>query len=876
MKVFNKSLGLLLTCFMLASCGGGGGSGDNGAFNPPTSGTLTLTATATTLPLNSRGVSPFIGSPFIGEVSISWRRPNGDLVSGQEVAVSASPVSVISFSTLDDPTTQIERDSQGNYLRGNEFLDKLGSGPVKVTGGIATIFVHSGDVAGSGTITVTARDADSNQTISKTISFTVQNATAPLPASISMGASPTGIYLQNSTGTTSSLLSALVLDGGNQLIPDPTSGNNSFNNVQFEVVGSPNNGSLSGLGAGGSTTGQTIKVRTVQGVAAVSFRSGSVEGPIQIRATADRSDNNVDNGISDGVSTVTTVVVSDGKLFSLSITRPDSNALYANPVSGTAGPGAAGTAPPFHNGTYSLTVSALATDRQGNPVINQPVRFGQIDSPITGFPTDGPGTFVIAGLDGNPQESGTLFTAPSGRFTQPGGAGPGDTLLVFGDLVPGNRDLESARSILSVNTATSLNVVTPFNRNDDTGNSVDNGPVLPYVIGRAADGNITADGVTDANGVASVTLNYPVTRLGKAVYVFAQSDSATTTSAIKKVTDIKLMRYAGMLPLRISASPTTIPGNTTVAVNVCLRDNLNSAIQGQFIQFGFAELGTGTGTVDGTANAGVTGDATGSNGCVVATVRTSGVSSGGTGTGEPRVIFSNPDVEEPAPVLITAAGGLILTANPTAFVGTGGTITLTLRDASGSPVPGVAIGGTCSSADVSLDSGPGVTNAQGQTTAVVSALNLNRYGTAGSATCTFRTPGTETAIVNFTGINLCTLGAGASPPPPAGACPTGTQVVLTLNVVSTPTCGVTVTSSPSGATCAVAAAGTQAPCTGSFAQNTAVTLTAVRTGPAACAAATPAPSVVFTGSCAQNGNTNSAVVNMTAAQTCTATAQTPP
>jgi hypothetical protein len=36
----------------------------------------------------------------------------------------------------------------------------------------------------------------------------------------------------------------------------------------------------------------------VNGIAAASFQAGTVQGPIQIRATVDRSDNNVSNGIS--------------------------------------------------------------------------------------------------------------------------------------------------------------------------------------------------------------------------------------------------------------------------------------------------------------------------------------------------------------------------------------------------------------------------------------------------------------------------------------------------------------------------------------------------------------------------------------------------
>ena len=62
------------------------------------------------------------------------------------------------------------------------------------------------------------------------------------------------------------------------------------------------------------------------------------------------------------------------------------------------------------DGTYSLTVSAIATDRQGNPVLEgTPIEFGMIDEPAFGFPGSGQGTFSLSGTDGNPQEDGFLF-----------------------------------------------------------------------------------------------------------------------------------------------------------------------------------------------------------------------------------------------------------------------------------------------------------------------------------------------------------------------------------------------------------------------------------------------------------------------------------
>ena len=55
MKALCKTFLLLLASFVLASCGGGGG-GSNSAFGPPGNDTtLSLSATATTLPICQLG-----------------------------------------------------------------------------------------------------------------------------------------------------------------------------------------------------------------------------------------------------------------------------------------------------------------------------------------------------------------------------------------------------------------------------------------------------------------------------------------------------------------------------------------------------------------------------------------------------------------------------------------------------------------------------------------------------------------------------------------------------------------------------------------------------------------------------------------------------
>ena len=46
--------------------------------------------------------------------------------------------------------------------------------------------------------------------------------------------------------------------------------------------------------------------------------------------------------------------------------------------------------------------------------------------------------------------------------------------------------------VQSIANNTNLTVTSAFNRNDTTGSSVNYGPVLPYVIGRATEANVTA------------------------------------------------------------------------------------------------------------------------------------------------------------------------------------------------------------------------------------------------------------------------------------------------------------------------------------------------------------------------------------------------
>jgi hypothetical protein len=815
---------------------------------------LSIQPERTTLPINAFNVDPFLGSPYMTEVTIIVRDATGNPVNLPDgVQVSVNPVGATGgFTTLDDPeTTDI-----------NEFLQRMGQAPVDVVAGRATIFLHSLNFSGTTTLTVSHTGAD-GRTFEATQVFTIVSTLPRLPAQVIVNPPNLPLYVVDSGGNSSAQIELIVLDGTSQPVPDPVAGNAAFNNVRVEILGDALGARLTGINAAGqSVSGTSIVVRTFNGISGVSLSGATRPGQILLRATSDRADNNVDNGISDPVFGQRSLVISDGVLFDLQITNPFVNALFVNPVDPDVDVDVDDNGIPREpDGTYSLTISAIATDRQGNPVLpGTVINFGLIDEPQE----IGLGDFLISGNDGRPQVGGINFTAPGGQFmTAGGGAGPGDTLVVFGKresqlpfgLTPpphGYRDLESARLVARINSQTSLDVTRRFNFNDDTGVSV---PVpapglLPYVIGRATDGNITASGVTDERGVVSVQMNYPVSRLGKVVVIWAQGNGDIVAGSPETVTDAQTMQFYGLAPAELFVSPSQIPANTSAIVQACVLDAARSPISGVRISASFADFqGTGSITFLGS---GPMPNLTGANGCVNARITTAGV-----GEGNPRVVFSGAGDTAEVQIL---RGTLVLQAVPSVIFGSS-TVTLTLLDAGGVPQPGYQITGSCTATaptTLTITAGPGVTNAAGQTTVSISATELNRIGSAGSGQCVFQTvDGSATATVVAQGIDVCTLGTSPRPP----GCPGVAPVTFTVNLSGT--LAASGSSSPAGIACPKAA-GVNVQCNAQFDVGTTVTLV-VRPSDD-----NPA-SVVFSGDCVRAADTATsaqATVTMSTARTC--------
>jgi hypothetical protein len=733
-------------------------------------------AERTTIAVNSLSIPASLGYPFATSVEVTRRDPLNRLVDGPISVVSVSP-DILQLST---PTN----------------FSAIGSSIQPSTvAGRANFFVHSLNKTGTAIIRISG--GDSGSFVTTELTFTVTGASNSAPSQVSISTDQRPLYSQGSGGNTVLPIAVRIVDDNAQSVPDASAG---VNNVFVEIVNVQGEVLVGRNAAGQTVERASFNARTLAGISNLVIRSGTRQGILQVKATADRADNNVDNGIQSPVSSFRPVVISDGKLFDLEITSPNVDAVIVNGVT----PEIVVENPPaaLPNGSYSLTVSALGTDRQGNPVLpGTPIEFGLIDHPTVGFPLQGPGQFAIAGSDGDPLEGGTLFTAPTGAFlTAGGGVGPGDTLLVYGENSPGNRDLESSRKVARAISQTQLDVQanTRFNLNDDStgGVAVNRGPVLPYAVGRATFANIDNNKLTNDQGVASTKLNYPASAIGRLTAVWARGIGETPAGQVSPelVSDVENFAYPGVISeggsARFSASPSSVTSGVATSVQLCVSDGLRNPIAGVFPTF---NIQGGSGTVDGVIGNGRVRNATGTNGCTSASVSVVGAAGSTGGATTPSVEFRA--VGQTANVTINAPAGARLLAIPERLGGSGGRVVLRLVDVQGNPLEGIQIFGTCTAGGAGGGTGggvnvfipptlidlPGRTNAAGETSAGISA-QLNAFGAPSSGECIFTAATGPTARVLLQGIDECPF---VFSPRPAGcpALPTAPTVALTIRLL---------------------------------------------------------------------------------------------
>lgn len=711
---------------------------------------ITITTQNQTLPRNPTGQTQSIASPFVSRTDIMFRRLDGTVISlmdGVNVAVLGG-IGTCTFSTLDDPETEDI----------NEINVELGSGPVDVNSGVATIFVRARQEPGTCTIVASGQDPDTGEIVSTSLTFTIVGGVGGGPTVAFINAPTDPLYVQGSGGPGSVVVTAIAFDGNDQVIANPAAG---INNARVEIVSGPGGGErITGVNASGaSVSGTSINLRSTGGIVNFNLISGTVRGPVLIRVTFDRADNNVDNGIQDPVTVTRTVIISDGRLFDLDITNQ--NALVVTPVSGPPG-----------DPIYRLTITAIATDRDGNPVIpGTQIDFGIIDTPLVA------NNFAISGNDGNPQEGGTLFTAPTGNFSL---AGPGDTVVVFGEEIPGQRDMEAARTIQQITSINSLLTIRPFNRNDTTGSIVDGGPIFPYVIGRAADGNITNSALTNEDGVVSVQLRYSQSKISTPVIVWAQGTGVAANGTPNLVADVERLTFAAAGPATLTAMPSSVQANSSNSIRLCLRDVNERGIPNAIIRFTAASPSQGSITVDGQSPPGNVAAPTGSDGCTTALLRTQNFTNEG-GT----VTFTAGGASTDVVIAATGAN-LTLSASPNAF-SVPRTFNrqslITLVGPGGQPIAGAQISVTCQTSGGVLGATGGTTDSNGSFTSFISGDGFvsdpdgpgappNMPAMNEMGTCVYTVQGNPAVMttISIAGNGVCNVQNISPPPPDNGAC----------------------------------------------------------------------------------------------------------
>ncbi|MBK8507773.1 MAG: hypothetical protein IPL51_03735 [Candidatus Competibacteraceae bacterium] len=527
-----------------------------------------ISADKTTLPVNINNVGPQIGGPYTNTITVTAKK-NGNVISTPiNIAISSGLASGALFYLDGDPAH--ERCPAGSTcppvptepiaFRQIAFDDATG---------IATFHFHASNVPGTVVITASAADPITGQVLSASLTITVTGgggSSGGKPSAVTILMDPGPIYIRTNPAGTAvgqssvKLFQVFVGDDFGQFIPQ-----SDGNPLRIELLPNrPNGGEwLSATDAkGNAQEGPSVVSGLFGGAATVSLHGGTLPGTVVIAATADRADNNVDNGIQMGITSYATVSIGTGQISSLTFTGPFADAVFAksNNLVAIDGQCGAQACDSIWNGVYSRVLSVIASDAFGNPPPEgTPISFRLIDSPLdmlkNRYPDQGHGEFAITGYTGDPQEGGLEFFAPNrtvkrtasdtlNPFVVPNGvsfalADPLCLLMlqdpeiinsnpstINGLPSEGRREYHGGSRIITGRAGNMLLVNSPFKQV-----SQNVGANVWYTVGCPPyKGNISPSGtaevtaVTNASGVASTVMNYPASQVGRRFMVSAESD----------------------------------------------------------------------------------------------------------------------------------------------------------------------------------------------------------------------------------------------------------------------------------------------------------------------------------------------------------------
>lgn len=579
--------GLLLLAAMLVgwsevSIGGG-------FIGPNSTVTVEISADKTTLPINILNVGPSIGSPYTNTVNVTVKQ-NGQIYAAPNVAITiASGLSSGALYYLDGDSAHEKCPTGATCPPTATVPIAYRSLAFKDTTGVVTAHFNASSTPGTVVLTATAQDPNTQKTISASLTIQVVGGgggvASGAPAVVKFIMDPAPVYIRDNpigttggiTQNTTKLFQVSVLDDFGQPVPDQ----GDVHTVLVKMLPNrPNGGEwLSTTDAQGNPQeGTQVLANLLGGMATLAFHSGTLPGTVLISATADRRDNNVDNGIQMGITNYAMIPVGTGEIKSLTFTGPFADVVFSrgnnlvvcvdNAQKCQTGGSKDKVVDWLWNGIYNRIITVIASDPYGNPPpAGTPITFRLIDSPLdmlqNRYPEQGHGQFAITGTTGDPAEGGYEFFAPNRKppkrtaadtlnpFVVPNGVSYAIAdplcLLMLQDpeIVNGNPDTVNALPaegrleyhvggrIITGRSGNMLTVNTAFNQvSQNVGANVwwtvgcppHKGNVSNFNSDENTLDNTNVAANTDQSGVATIIMSYPANQVGRRFMVSAESD----------------------------------------------------------------------------------------------------------------------------------------------------------------------------------------------------------------------------------------------------------------------------------------------------------------------------------------------------------------
>lgn len=388
MRKLLKFLALPLVA-ALTACGGGGGS--PGETNLPY--TIKLTTAKSQLPINigneiaSTGAyARFTTTLYVEARTGNTAIPGGEDIFACNVAGGRDSGALYYLDGKEEHMVEVD-DGKGGKVKVPAAYRSIVLGS---NAGGASFHFHAGDKAGTARITCSVTNPADKRVSTASVDIVVGAVTGN-PANV-IGTAQAPGYLgsrENSANIRNNVaISALVMDDANQPAPAPAAAN-----VQVSIR--PFGASSGARLISGSQSGSVLQVKTIGGEAQFSLSSGPNSGVILLEMVADRSDNNVSNGIQDPIMQLLAVPVVDN-IASGSLAISDATITVVNNVPSAYALSASGGLPPYTWSALGGLPAGLTLSSSG--VISGTVSIEPGDYNVVVQVTDSSGATVVRNM----------------------------------------------------------------------------------------------------------------------------------------------------------------------------------------------------------------------------------------------------------------------------------------------------------------------------------------------------------------------------------------------------------------------------------------------------------------------------------------------